>query len=347
MSLPAASQPENCHEKQRTKKRQIDMKRFILLLVPLLANEHTFADMGSIPFIHAAKVLEPNQRALIAWNGTEQILILTTDLQSDRETKVLEIMPCPSEPTIQKAKAEVFQQATDLINMKLPRNPVAALSASAPESLGGPDMVPAGRVTSRQRIGAHDVSTTHVERPEDFVKWAQDYLKKQGVDNPMIPPSLAKVIEEYIEENFTWFVFDVVSLSKEPVTKEALQFRFKTEFLFYPMRITKTEQGDTTVTLLILTPRLIDSQFCLGIPPENIQLVHQPVILTGVELQGLSKDIFNLLGNPKSIPIRNWQIRGRLDSFTDDVIVGDPRAFIRHLRGQSPEKALTPAQPAH
>jgi hypothetical protein len=321
------------------------MKRLTAFLTAVLLTGPVIADMGSIPFERTAKVLEPNQRALIACDGKEQILILTTDLQSDQETKVLEIMPLPSEPTITKADAEVFKRATDLINKKLPWTQGEFLSMGE-SSFGSGGAPPAGRVTFHKRIGAHDVSTTHVERPEAFIQWAQDYLKAQGVDNPTIPPALARVIGEYISENFTWFVFDVVSLSKEPVTKEALQFRFKTEFLFYPMRITRAEHGDTTVTLLILTPRLIDPNFCLGIVREKIRIVHQPVTLTGAEVADLSKDIFALLGNPKTIQIRNWEIRGSLDSFTDDVIVGDPKAFIRHLRGRQQDESTVPSEAA-
>lgn len=63
-------------------------------------------------------------------------------------------------------------------------------------------------------------------------------------------------------------------------------------------------------------------------------MVHQPVTLTGAEVAGLSTDIFELLGRPETIQIRNWEISGRLDSFEDDVIVGDPVKFINHLRGR-------------
>jgi len=297
------------------------------------------ADMGSIPFNPKARVLEPNQRALIACNGKEQVTILSTDLKADRETKVLEIMPFPSEPTIKKADVEVFKKATDLINKKLPR--VWRWSDGDSLSIGdahfGDDSAPpAGRVTFHERIGAHDVSTTHVERPEGFVKWAKDYLKAQGVDTPTIPASLEAVIRDYIRENFRWFVFDVVSLSEKPVTKEAIQFRFKTTFMFYPMRITRAEHGDTTVRLLVLSPRLFEERHCLGFPRKKIRLVHRPVFFTGAEVAGLSEDIFNMLGQPQNIQVRNWEITGRLDSFEDDLIMGDPRKFIKHLRKQDP-----------
>jgi len=39
---------------------------------------------------------------VIAWNGKEEILILSTDLHASQETKVLEVIPMPGEPFILK-----------------------------------------------------------------------------------------------------------------------------------------------------------------------------------------------------------------------------------------------------
>jgi hypothetical protein len=61
-----------------------------------------WADMGSIPFV-PVDIGEPNQRGLIAFNGQEEILVLSTDLKASKPTKVLEVIPLPSEPKVSKA----------------------------------------------------------------------------------------------------------------------------------------------------------------------------------------------------------------------------------------------------
>ena len=313
------------------------MRKYIFLLTVFALAIQGFCDMGSIPFEPTAQIVEPNQRALIAWNGKEQILILSTDLQSTKETKVLEIMPLPSEPTIKKADVEIFQKATSMINEKLSRyRERDAVLSIGDDSLSRAVETPAGRVTFHKRIGAHDVSTTHVERPEGFVKWAKDYLKSQGVDSPAIPPELEKVIQEYINENFTWFVFNVISLSEKPITKEAIQLRFKTDFLFYPMRITRAEKGETTVKLLILSKIMFNKTMCLGLPFEKFKMKHRMVTFSGSDVYLLSQEMFSMLNRPTAISIRNWEIKGRLNSFKDDVIMGDPKDFIKFLR-KTPE----------
>jgi hypothetical protein len=110
----------------------------------------------------------------------------------------------------------------------------------------------------------------------------------------------------------------VVSLDEEPKTSEAIQYKFKTDYLYYPLKITRTETGFTNVDLLILTPRLL-SVFP-GYPHKRISLPHEPVTIAGIELWGLSQDMYELLGKPKEAKLRIWRIAGDLASFEKDLL---------------------------
>jgi len=191
------------------------MRKIIGLLVLLLGLSPLVihADRGSIPFKSHVKVFEPNQRAMIAWNGQEEILLLTTDLKASEPTKVLEVIPLPSEPVVKKGDIEVFQKAAALINSKIKQKFAGEKLRGVRRGLERP---PAGEVTFHERIGAHEISVAHVLRGDGFIEWVEKYLKTDGVENPVIPDVLKEVVQEYIEEGFVWFVFDVVSLDTEP-----------------------------------------------------------------------------------------------------------------------------------
>lgn len=73
------------------------------------------ADMGSIPFKKGVRIVEPNQDAIIAWNGKEQLLYLQTTLGASEETKVLEVMPLPSKPKVDEADPAVFTRCKSLL----------------------------------------------------------------------------------------------------------------------------------------------------------------------------------------------------------------------------------------
>jgi hypothetical protein len=273
------------------------------------------ADRGSIPFKQGVRIFEPNQRAMLAWNGEEEILLLSTDLAASESTMVLEVLPLPSEPEVTKGDVEVFAKAIDIINRKIAASGPLKRGA-APDS--GAKAGPAGEVTFHERIGSHDISVAHVLERTGFVAWVGDYLTSAGVANPVIPEPLKDTVDEYMEDGYTWFVFDVVSLHEEPGTSEAIQYRFKTDYLYYPLRITRTEAGETEIDLLVLTPHLL-SEFS-GIPQTRISLPHEPVTLAGIELWGLSKDMYELLGKPKESRLRIWKIKGDLASFDKDLL---------------------------
>lgn len=288
------------------------------LLLLIFAASPLVGDMGSIPFKPWVSVFEPHQRAILAFNGHEQILILSTDLRASEPTKVLEILPLPSEPKIKEADPRVFDEATELINKKLfplqpPRGAGGRFGGGPAE---GAPLPPAGEVTELKRIGAHDISVTHVLDRERFVEWAQDYLRKQEADEIKIPESLQAVVEEYLQDGFKWFAFDVVDLGTDTVTKDAVLYRFKTRRLYYPLRITRAETGKTKVKLLVVTPKLVELP---NEPDLQVRLVHQPVDITRNELKELDPDLFDLLRNRATAKLRTWETEGELSEFKRDI----------------------------
>ena len=288
-----------------------------LFIVLFLFNAQAlYADRGSIPLNPNVKIFEPKQRAMIAWNGTEEILILSTDMSASAKTKVLEIIPFPSEPVVKNSDVKIFREAMKLINQKLQERPDQTMQEEGQEDTRGS---PAGEVTFHRVIEAHDIMVIHVLDVNSFVAWVERYFSAYGVKNPKIPEEIKTVVDEYLKEGFLWFVFDVVSLDEAPTTNEAVQYRFKTESLFYPLRITRTEEGETSIELLVLTQRpLINFP---GISIEEIQLPYEPIGMSSKEVRGLNEDMEELLGREEKVKLRIWHIEGKLSGFKKDLLV--------------------------
>jgi hypothetical protein len=298
------------------------MKRTVLLLAlgTMLAARIARADCGSIPFKPWVEVFEPNQRAVIAWDGQEEILLLSTDLRASEPTKVLEVIPFRSEPEVSKGDVEVFRKATALINAKLSapnEERFGGMGGFGIGAMGGAGPPPAGEVTFHQRIGAHDVCVVRVLDDDRFVAWVEDYLKQGGVDNPTIAPPMKAVVREYLKDRFQWFAFNVVDLGPQTATKEAIQYRFKTRFLYYPLRITRTEKGETSIRIVLLSPRLVKVP---RLGSAKARLLHQPLPIRHSELSDLDEDLYELLkGQPVNL-IRLWEIKGLPSRFNRDLI---------------------------
>jgi hypothetical protein len=283
----------------------------------LLFGSVTRADRGVIPFHPDVRIFEPRQNAVIAWDGQEEILLLSTDLNASQKTKVLEVLPLPSEPNVTAGDIEVFLRATHLINLKLARKRRFGITMGSHKA--AENLESAGEITFHEKIGAHDISVTRVINSQGFVEWVDKYLKSEEVDNPVISDEMKTVIKEYLEKGFTWFVFDVVELDEQLKTNDAIQYKFKTDFLYYPLKITRVEHGWTTIDLLILTPKLL-SEF-EGIPQKSIILRHHPIVVYKNELKWLSEDMYELLSDFKYTRLRIWRIRGELKKFDKDLVV--------------------------
>jgi hypothetical protein len=90
------------------------------------------------------------------------------------------------------------------------------------------------------------------------------------------------------------------------------------------MRITRTESGQTEVSLSIFTNVLFEKQDCVGIPREQIKVPAKPRTIPGDQVAWIDPPIAKLLGNPKTAKLRRWVISGRIDKFEKDLLITHP-----------------------
>jgi len=298
-------------------------KIFIVLLIVLFIGGLTAdvsADRGSIPFLPQVEIYEPLQQAVIAWDGQEQILILSTDLYASEPTKVLEVLPLPAEPEVKEADPEIFHRAHRLYYEKLYQQ---FTFLRGEMTRGETTEIPqAGEVTFQDKIGAYDINVTRVLKPEAFVDWVNNYLTQQGVENPTIPEEMGEVIEEYIEEGFDWFVFSVVELDSEPHSQEAIQYRFESDGAYFPLKITRTEAGETELEIMAFMPparpdyshvsslNFLPTRFAVGVNRKEISEVDE--------------EMGELMKTHENSALHHWRIAGKLSEFTEDFYITLP-----------------------
>ena len=98
------------HKEQKMPKRiMIGALLLLLSYVPPVSG-----DMGRI-ITYDADVREDSQKAIILHNLEEEVLILGTDLVSDRRTTLLRFIPFPTEPKVSLAEGDPFDLASKLV----------------------------------------------------------------------------------------------------------------------------------------------------------------------------------------------------------------------------------------
>lgn len=211
----------------------------LCVIGPLLAHE-VLADRCVLP-IKDVDVYGPGQKAIVTWNGDIERLILSTDLQAHRETKVLEVLPLPSHPTIEKASFESFRVIQSLMMRNMPRAIVTTYK-------GGLEVV------FHEKIGSHDLTVVKATSITELAGFMSDYLEKNGLGRALTTADEAKrILGDYLTRGFNYWVFDLVDIHPATRSIEPLAYQFKSPSLYYPMKVSSISKGDTEITLYLIT----------------------------------------------------------------------------------------------
>jgi hypothetical protein len=296
---------------------------FALFLPSISAS---LADRGMVPVKPSVSIYEPGQKAIIAWNGQEELLILSTDVTAVGETLALEIMPLPSNPTkIEKASFESFVTIQNLLGTH-------ALAVMGENYRS--DSAKSIEVTFHERIGAHDITVVKAGDASELTSWAEDFLESNNITQDISLEKFEAVIEEYMALGFRYYVLDIIQMSADQKSVEPILYQFETNFLYYPLRISSPISGNTKITLFLLTNGKIESNLLFyAYPYTQIRQAYyqspgqwQPIELnlTRGQLSIIDLRIGEMF--PDGAWLTAMEYEGPLSSLTSDFMI--PEAFI-------------------
>jgi hypothetical protein len=209
------------------------------------------ADRCILP-ISDVDVYGPGQKAIIAWNGTTERLILSTDMYSNGEALVLEILPLPSEPIVEKGDFKSFQKIQNLMVKNFPQD--SFLGRESEKSL---------QIIFHERIGAHDITIVEARSADELYDFISEYIRYQKIKSPnesIINEKTKEIIQDYLSRGYHFWVFDLVNLYSEVKSIDPIMYEFKTPSLYYPMKVSTTAKGNTEIILYLITEKAISEE---------------------------------------------------------------------------------------
>jgi len=232
--------------------------------------------------------------------------VLTTNekLLIKQGTAVLHFMPLPGKvKEIYRADKDTFIKAKKLVRKKLELNPAVGLG-----------------VFMEKTIGAHNIFVWKLDEPNEFPRRVQQYVLKRFGPNSkaQITPRMFEVVKDYYKRGFRYFAFDLVLMTPNKTTKEAIAYHFESPSVYYPLVISSAAaKGDTLIDLVVfskgeLTMKKINDA-------EVKKLGNKTVTVTYDELAAIDAPLAKLFGADSTIRGRILQIMGgKLESFTND-----------------------------
>jgi len=257
--------------------RQAALVGAILILGSLLAPP-VHADRCILP-VTDADVYGPGQRAIVAWNGQVERLILSTDLYASADTKVLEVLPLPSEPSVSEGSFQSFQAVQQLMMSNLPR-------VSVPEKeLGGFEIV------FHERIGAHDITVVKATSIDELINFILDYARKIGLSQiPFLDEKARDILQDYSTRGFNYWVLDFVDIYSTTKSIEPVVYEFRSTRVYYPLKVSATANGRTEVILYLVTTEQIRQEDI----PAKMRLARYQSIDQAIQFQLSSHDLWTV-----------------------------------------------------
>jgi hypothetical protein len=284
---------------------------FSTLLVQSAGICNVHADMGRI-YATDAKVSEESQKAIILNNFDEEVLILGTDLKADRTTGILRFIPFPSQPKVSLAPAKAFESVGALIKshgLKF-----------VTQTKGGHTSAEAVELRFNQRLGAHDITTIRVNNASGFRSWVNEFFKEKGLPQKDTYPEIEGIVDDYVKRGIVWFVFDFVEVIDRARLIEPVQYRFKSNELYYPLKTSNTFDGLGEIDLILVVPGTLceplNSYYfgCLGL--QNMRATTSSQVTTE-ELKNILPEAGTFYGK-ENIFIQLLSYRGKYE-FENDI----------------------------
>lgn len=293
-----------------------------LLVILLLLTLVSSADRGLIPFPGHVRIDESGQNAIVAWNGDEEVLILSTDVKSSEPATILEVITLPTNPTsVKEGSFDSFTNITRMINRKS-RDTRDLRDMKMLGGPGGDTDTPGIEITFHKKIGAHDITVVKVNDLDCFIDWIKDFTAREGFEYTELSSGFRSGVSDCIDRKIIYFVFDVIRTGEDEETVKPLIYTFESDFLYYPLEITAISDAGSSyadVNLFLITEGMIDEHAV-----SDSKLGARAGYLYGIrlnreELEEISLEIKDMF---ESDPyVLNAYHRGALNELNKDLVV--------------------------
>jgi len=268
-----------------------------------------------------ADIYNPGQKVVVAWNGTVEKLILSTDLYSSKETKVLEIIPLPSKPAVEKGSYKIF---TEIQRIIYGHAPPLALGKGGER---GPEIV------FHERIGAHDIMVVKAHGVEELISFLRDYASREGLESLRITDKIEEIVKDYLQRGFNYWVLDLVEVGGKVRSIDPIIYTFRSDELYYPLKVSRAARGETKIIVYAITRHMISEESL----PTGFKIAEYRGIstrlsfpLTGKELEKISSGIAEMFDGWAWFTAVTYS--GNLEDLKEDIEVkGKGCRFIEVL----------------
>lgn len=262
------------------------------------------------------RVFEPGQYAVIAFNGEEELLYLTTKVRASSKTKAIQLIPFPTRPEVNKGDLSVLQSIQSFLWPRVWRVRGWVNAHNAARAIQE-----AVTVLAQQRIGSHNLTILKANEKKTLYEWLRKKIGKD-VENRKWFKIFRDVINHYHACGFRYWVLDEIELQTNNRFVEPLVYRFRCPFMYYPLVISAPVEGETTITIAAFS---VDAAPFVEAMPDGFQdALMMPngrrgtLTLSSDQLRTIWAAAAELFGSGESVELCIYTYRGKV-RFESDI----------------------------
>lgn len=204
------------------------------------------ADMGVVIPGESFYLAESGQKAIIAHDGFEELLILSTEFFSSKPQPIMRIIPFPSQPRVFPVAGDIFQVLGEIATEQdLHYLFFSKSTTSQKEKVA---------ITFQATIGAHQVTTLQVENEAALLNWLEKFLEDNGLPSQIAnQEKLKTIVKDYLSRDISYFVIDLVHLEQTEEKVEPLGYLFPCRHFYYPVKISSLFSDTQELELFVFS----------------------------------------------------------------------------------------------
>ena len=382
---------------------KILIKRIVLVFLFLIFPIITFADRGVFIWPSEIHLNQSAQNAIVAWNGKEEIIILSTNFEknefcgwstygecesdtdcriggcsgqvceaknegvittcewkdcydakkygkecrciegkcqwTDKEEKnkkvlILEVLPLPSKPIkVKSVSKNIFEKLVEILNEKIKKLRADFLKGKGVGE-GVSNLKAPIEIVFEKTIGAHNITIIKVNNLNYFLNWIDGFAQKRNLDKKQISLKFKEGLKNYFKRDIKYFVFDVINLEKTKNSIKPILYKFKSDYLYYPILISgisEIKESSSDINLFLMIDKKMNFPRVLWKKRKDYFVSDQGIELElkKEELKEISKDLRNLFKN--GAKVRKISIYGKLNSIDKDLMIFPQKIWKRNL----------------
>ncbi|MFH1588776.1 MAG: DUF2330 domain-containing protein [Candidatus Diapherotrites archaeon] len=181
------------------------MKKILLLIILIsILSINVFADGGYFP--PAPQLLSiPEQKAVIAWDGSKEILTLSSKVSMNEITDVAWIVPVKSsaQPNVEEGDIQIFYDLQELFNPPKMKAPSFALGGMGDEA-----GIQGLEILEIKQVDIYNIIILKATNANTLVEWL-------NTQNYFVPETAIPLLQEYASQENVYFIANKVNLSNK------------------------------------------------------------------------------------------------------------------------------------